>query len=180
MIRAHLRPFLPLTAILLLAALPADAQSSDPADAQSSDPVFLVNAFQVDTDGNFVAGFDLEIEGKAVAAGDAFYDGQVLTNRGRLATVMTLSTGDTLALDASLSKVIALDRQERQCRCSCDGVFTTYPHLTEAECEELNNQPCGTPPGTVGSLRRCTMRWVTALSMTLKALNASSAEIFTP
>ena len=172
MFRSHLHPLLPFAAILLVAAPPAAAQASE--------PVLLVNAFQVDVDGNVVEGFDLEIEGKALVVGDALYHGQVMTNRGRLATVMTVSTGDTLTLDASLSKLIALDSQERKCRCECLGATFSYPPTTEEACADLTGQKCENPPGTVGILRNCEMRWVKVTSMTLKALNASSAEIFVP
>lgn len=172
MLRTSMCPALLLAASLLLTALPTAAESADPA--------YLINAFQVDIDGNFVEGFDLEIDDKAVVIGDPLYDGQVLTNRGRMATVMTLSTGDTLTLDASLSKRIALDSQERKCRCECRGKTFSYPPTTQDKCKALNNQECEHPAGTVGILRSCGMRWVTVTRLTLKALNASSAAALDP
>ena len=171
MTRRYRRPILPLAAILLLAALPAAAQVPE--------PVVLINAFQVDADGNVVEGFDLEIEAKPVVVGAELYDGQVMANRSRLATVLVVSTGDIVTLEALLSKSIAVDLK-RKCRCECNGEWFTLPPTTTSKCEALEGKRCEHPPGSPGVLEGCGMSYVKVARMTLEPFDDGSASFPDP
>ncbi|MEM1204928.1 MAG: hypothetical protein AAGN66_16985 [Acidobacteriota bacterium] len=157
---------------LLVAALAAVTSAPALANLQATVPVSqtvkVVNVYEVDAQGNPVAGHDVKADGLSLSIGDKLGDGAILDNDGALAVVITFSGGNVVTLAASATRMLVFADREYVCRCDCGNSTETYPPTNQEGCEALEGQACEHPAGTPRALEDCDMRWVNNVAVALE------------